>query len=471
MTQITGLIFAGGDGSRLQETSKPMTKLNGKPIIAYGIDALISSGITDITIIRNANDNEIFSLLQLYKDSKAKITILTEPYKMGIHNSYIYFEKHLKFPLISLDCDVYINPEDFCIMLTNTIRIFETNNEIAASVAISQNNPFGDRKTLISNGNYITDYIVSGHPDGSYGGYIYLWRYSPCKAIKEFCQYSEPKESFISYYARNNLLIPMNIGCIWDIDTQERLKESEKILNLKNMSMFETVIFHLKKQDNIKAIALGGSRSRGHTEKNADYDIFCLMDNDNFFEYKNNFRYILLQIPGIEVAVDAFYLEYWGYLFKAKDNNGSSFDISILPINRITEMCIRSTNLILYDPDGVYCKAKIVANDETLTTSNFEIRKKEDYRGLFYFEWSRFKKSLLNGDYWLALKSVERMKKYYIHTYRIGLKNFANTPHCPEKEFNLVDKEGIEKYYIVDGSFITLENTAETFKKLFENLL
>ena len=196
-----------------------------------------------------------------------------------------------------------------------------------------------------------------------------------------------------------------------------------------------------------------------------------MINDEEFFEYKNIFRDILLQIPGIILAVDAFYLEYWGYLFKAKDANGNSFDISILPMNRITEMCIRSTNLILYDPEGIYCKAKIVANDETFTTSNLEIKKKEDYIGLFYFEWDRFKKSLLIGDYWLALKSVERMKKYYMHTYRITLKKFANTPHCPEKEFYRVDKENIEKNYIVDGSFITLENTAETLKQMFENLL
>ena len=111
---------------------------------------------------------------------------------------------------------------------------------------------------------------------------------------------------------------------------------------------------------------------------------------------------------------------------------------------------------------------KEIANDVLLSTEYLEKEKNDDYIGLFYFEWLRFKKSYFNNDYWLALKAVEKMKIYYMHLYRIAYGYFANTPHCPEKEFDNVCKNNLKSIYVIDGTFITLRKTAEALKELFE---
>lgn len=77
------------------------------------------------------------------------------------------------------------------------------------------------------------------------------------------------------------------------------------------------VIEKLSKCEEIMAIALGGSRSRGQHKLDSDYDLFCVIFDDKFESFRRSFRVLLEDIPSIRYAAEAFYLENWGYLFKA----------------------------------------------------------------------------------------------------------------------------------------------------------
>lgn len=66
------VILAAGFGSRMMPATadrpKPMVKVNGKYIVSTLIDALLSAGITDITIVRGYKKEKFDELLSLYPD-------------------------------------------------------------------------------------------------------------------------------------------------------------------------------------------------------------------------------------------------------------------------------------------------------------------------------------------------------------------------------------------------------------------
>ena len=231
---------------------------------------------------------------------------------------------------------------------------------------------------------------------------------------------------------------------------------------------FNTLLSDLKMQSSILAIALGGSRSKKHFRIDSDYDVFCLVDNQSFSTFRDKFATLLHSFSYIYVAAYAFYLENWGYLYKAMSKNNVFFDISILPSNRIDEMRIRSSNIILYDPYGLLAKEiKESSNKKTYSTKDIEINNKNNYSELFYFEWLRYEKAYSENNYWLALKAVERMKKYYMHMRRIKNNDFSSNSHCPENNYSFNDY--LLDVYKIDGSYSTLRNTAERLKEMFVN--
>lgn len=223
-----------------------------------------------------------------------------------------------------------------------------------------------------------------------------------------------------------------------------------------------SLVSELILNDTILSIALGGSRSRGCHTPNSDYDLFCVIRDDAYDKLINSFSRYLESFPFIRYAAKVFYLENWGYLFKAIDLDNILYDISILPLHRITEMSIRSTNLILKDTNNLY-KRQIESADD----SKYEIKKLEserylDYITLIGFERQRFFFAINKNDYWYAQRCLERIKNYLIRCDRINRKEFPKSQSCPEKGyFDLNNK--IKKAFIIDG---TQNSLIETEKRL-----
>lgn len=217
---------------------------------------------------------------------------------------------------------------------------------------------------------------------------------------------------------------------------------------------------------NIVSIALGGSRSRGRYDISSDYDLFCVIEATSFLNFRSNFCTFLESIPCICYAAESFYLEDWGYLFKAIDNENTSYDISIIPDNRMDEISIRSTNILIKDSRGQYQAFIEIADDSKYLNSVLESKHFMDYATLFGFEQRRFQDAIQAQDYWYAVRCLERLKSYLIRCDRIQSRAFPKSRNCPERGYTDVN-DRLKQIYLVDGSFTTLEETLRELHKLF----
>lgn len=230
---------------------------------------------------------------------------------------------------------------------------------------------------------------------------------------------------------------------------------------------YKKILRELIECENILSVALGGSRSRGEERDNSDYDLFCVINNEDFKVFRSNFRVFLESIPSIVYAAEVFYLEHWGYLFKAVDLNGICFDISIIPENRINEMSIRSTNIVLKDTNGLYQFYVDNADDRLYFVSNLENQRFYDYCALFGFEKNRFNKAAETSDYWYAVRCLERMKNYLIRCDRIQNKNYSKTQSCPERGYDDIN-DFMKKIYVINGNMESLICTSKEICNLFD---
>lgn len=233
---------------------------------------------------------------------------------------------------------------------------------------------------------------------------------------------------------------------------------------------FNALMNNLQNEKQILAIALGGSRGRNTALPDSDYDIFCVTTDKDFMSLKKRFTKIIMKTQDMKNASYMWYLEYWGYIYKAYSSD-AEFDIAIIPERRIEEMSVRKNHKILYDPYGIYQEAAYKAVDDRVTTEILERERLDDYKGLFYIELKRFHKAIADNDYWLALTAVERMKIYFIHVYRITKCQFPKTQYYPEKKFDEICEKNFREFFCVDGCFETLNKTALNFQLLFESLL
>lgn len=228
------------------------------------------------------------------------------------------------------------------------------------------------------------------------------------------------------------------------------------------------VIDSLLKDDNILSIALGGSRSRNMQTKASDYDLFCIIKESSFCYYRNTFTSILERIPKVKWATFVQYLEYWGYLFKAIDDNEKVYDISILPLSRIQEMSIRSTNIIIKDSYDIYKRQVLQAQDDRYEISNLENSRYSDYIRLFFWEYHRLIGALSNHEYWYSVRCLERLKNYYIRCDRIQKKSFSKKLYCPEKDYQ---NPLLSEIFIIDGTESSLYKTSKRIMDAFLGMI
>lgn len=229
---------------------------------------------------------------------------------------------------------------------------------------------------------------------------------------------------------------------------------------------YSEVIDWLTACTDIMSVALGGSQSRGQQNATSDYDLFCVVKATAFTSFRSNFCVFLEEIPCIRYAAEAFYLEDWGYLFKAIDDENINYDISIIPDSRMDEISIRSTNLLLKDSGGLYQSFIDDADDCRYLNSTLESRHFMDYATLFGFEQKRFWEAIQAQDYWYAVRCLERLKHYLIRCDRIQNSTFPQSRNCPEKGYRDIN-DRLKRIYLLDGSFSTLKKVSVELHKLF----
>lgn len=199
----------------------------------------------------------------------------------------------------------------------------------------------------------------------------------------------------------------------------------------------------------IDSMALGGSRARGIANENSDYDLFCVIYNHNFDEFRKRFASILIEECKMCVAAEQFYLENWGYLFKAFDQELVQYDISIIPDNRIDELGIKKTNIILFDKSGLYSEIIKKSGDDYWLQEDYAKGSRMNIVNKIVVDLINLKKNIvINNDYWNSVKYIERIRRNIMIIIRMNQKCMGNKYFSPERKFDEeINCEGLEALY------------------------
>ncbi len=124
-----GIILAGGTGSRLSPLTKVINKqllpLYDKPLIFYPLSILMLSGIRDILIITNPNEDINFKkILGNGSNFGIKIQYLTQQRPNGLPEAFIIGEKFINKKNVALILgDNFFYGQGFAKRLKNTIKM------------------------------------------------------------------------------------------------------------------------------------------------------------------------------------------------------------------------------------------------------------------------------------------------------------------------------------------------------------
>ena len=240
---------------------------------------------------------------------------------------------------------------------------------------------------------------------------------------------------------------------------------------MKQTNAFNVIINIAKTNDEFIAVALGGSRARGGFSFSSDYDLFVVLKDESFYGdfYKTIDRFFVEKV-GFSICAYMFYQENWGYLHKAVDREKVEYDISILPLSRIREMGIKSTNIVLVDKTGDYTKFISYANDDYNEQGYILMEKKRNIINqtiLYFWEYQK----CANNQYWEEIKYLERIRRNVMILERakagIVFKHFFS----PEKNYEVdVEDKEFRRDYIINGDN-SLNNTYLKLKDKFLSLL
>ena len=100
MTQLKGLILSGGAGTRLRPithtSAKQLVPVANKPVLFYGIDALVEAGITEIGIvIAPETGDEIREAVGDGKSFGAEVTYIEQEEPLGLAHALLTAEEFL----------------------------------------------------------------------------------------------------------------------------------------------------------------------------------------------------------------------------------------------------------------------------------------------------------------------------------------------------------------------------------------
>ena len=228
---VDAVIMAGGKGVRLKpytnDTPKPMLELNGKPIIAYNVDRLLSFGIKNIYISVNHLKEQIISYFKKNYSSD-NIKFIEEDKPLGTIGSLSLIDKWANRDVLVMNADVLTNI-DFLDFYRHYIS---TNTEMSvATFNVRINIPYGILET--------TDDLVSSLVEKpSYTYYsnagIYLLNKNMLRYIPKDKQYdaTDLMEKLIS---ENRKISHFPIRGYWlDIgNAQNYAKAQEDIMYIK----------------------------------------------------------------------------------------------------------------------------------------------------------------------------------------------------------------------------------------------
>lgn len=226
-------IMAAGMGKRMSgsNVSKPMTKLGGKHLIQYGLEALDEYGISHIYIIYSDKSQDVLKL----KERFPRVVFCKQEQVRGSLSTLGFLGESAKVPFLLLDADIIISKKDFAEMLHS---ISEKDSVDDYFAAVKNPLTLGKNSLYIEHG-MVREFRKEGFAkegDGYYqGGMIYLWLNFPLVEIKKWILASKfSMAEFLEIIVQEYKIGAMFIDVMWDVDTLEEVRISERLLKELN---------------------------------------------------------------------------------------------------------------------------------------------------------------------------------------------------------------------------------------------
>lgn len=226
-------IMAAGMGNRMSEStaSKPMTKVGGKHLIQYGLEALEEFGIPYIYVIYADKSQDVLELKELFPS----VVFCKQKEVKGSLSTLGFLGKFAKVPFLLLDADIIVSKKNFAEMLQS---ISGEENVDAYFAAVKNPLVLGKNSLHIEHG-MVSDFKKEGfekHGKEYYqGGMIYLWINFPFAEIEKWLSVSKfSMAEFLEAVVQKYRIGVMFIDVMWDVDTLEEIKISERLLEVLN---------------------------------------------------------------------------------------------------------------------------------------------------------------------------------------------------------------------------------------------
>lgn len=229
------VILAAGKGVRMNGNndvgfSKAIEKVLGKPLVSFIIDALIEIGIKRIVVIKRVNDSQIENIAQYYRNEDLEFTFINDDICRGSLDSFYFAKNNAEIPFLLTDCDIICNKINFKNMI-DSVPLQEHLNDAFGMVAVVDNPISISERMLLLTDDRAVAFNKSGATDAVCGGMIYIFYKNPFDFCKELInqQISSYATFFNKLVSRENIYAMHTID-MWDVDTTEDIKLTEKML-------------------------------------------------------------------------------------------------------------------------------------------------------------------------------------------------------------------------------------------------
>lgn len=240
-TQVkNAVILASGYGRRMQKKehfpSKPMTIINNKPLISYIIDVLLDGGIEKVYIVYHSVTADVLKLLDYSKDYAKHLEFIEEDVQKGTLLSFSRIKNFLETPFIMAFEDVIAAKSDFKNMLCIGKKYIASDADLVVQTVCTPS--ILSEKAFLTEKERIVEYHKNGiageienNQQKKYGGMVYLWLSNPFGMIDQYLSDQNYKfSSFLENYVLSHKVYEMPINDMWDVDTLESARMTEKLL-------------------------------------------------------------------------------------------------------------------------------------------------------------------------------------------------------------------------------------------------
>jgi predicted nucleotidyltransferase len=238
---------------------------------------------------------------------------------------------------------------------------------------------------------------------------------------------------------------------------------------------YDILIDYLEKAPSVISMILGGSRSRNNAKPDSDYDLFIVVNSNQFEEISNTISYELEKNISefIFIGKDK-YLEDWGYMYCGIDNKGVFYDLALIPLSRINEMCLRTHNIILFDKSGLIAPKIESSKDINYQSEEYLENKLPEVIRMVYINYVRYIRNYKKKDYWMSFRFLNLLRENIMKCERIRKNTPSKLFFLSDENFEMeTQNHTLKNDFIIDGTFEMLNNSARkiisSYKNIFPN--